>query len=157
MKLRVLHVYALIIFTCISCATAPYQPPTECIGKESFIIENINNNHFDWNTVKRLVTAANYVALYCGAYEPHQALLGIQLVRNTILVKDATFAEVFTSVPSFFHKAGEGNKIYAIIPILVMSLNRPIPISDCDRVLLLQLVDEQEVMINSFFWKGGTT
>jgi hypothetical protein len=145
-----LIVGTLVVLSLAACNTT-LQRPDYCVGKPSLIYDVAEKSHIDPAAVSQLLVFADFAALKRNVYLPDQARSAIATMRN-LLDTTPTYAAVVQLAGNWISYLNNyAGALVVVMPVFLTDLNQPLPISECDRKLLLAHLERQEAMLNLMF------
>jgi hypothetical protein len=146
---RLMLVLLCLVLTLTACSGQHYTPPEACIGPDgqvehSLILENIP----DPAGTSLLLQIANAEAIDRDLYSAADALTVIERIEG--YVQDTyTYADLLSQVVGELELANRsaGVMVFALSGYALDNFDTPLPVSDCDRALLLAHLAKQRAVV----------
>jgi hypothetical protein len=146
-SIMIMFVIGLLLGGC----STPIVRPDYCVDKPSLIYDTAEKLKVDPSTINQILVIGNMVALKKNAYGAQQVITTLNTLE-TLLSQKPTYAMVISVAYTYIDYVNR----YCGESVLVASaflpfLNKDIPISDCDRQLILYHIQKQKEMIRQMF------
>lgn len=151
--LSVLMVVVVLMCGCATVETINADRPTVCVGQNSLIYDTFGAVKISPKTAAGFFSMALYAALEARLIYPEEAKAGLATIEALLTQSLVSYYTAFTAVADLFGPLNTG-KVAGYIAFAVplfAQMQVKIPISDCDRYLLVQFCAEQRTMIAKYF------
>ena len=155
MKHRI-SILVLVAFTAVACQTVPSRPDY-CKEKPSLIYTVADQVHIDPRVLDSLLLYANLEALRHNCYLPQQVRYAVSSLR-ALLQGNPTYADVVELALTWTSYINQyAGSVVVALSTITPYLDRPVPLLDCDRQLILAHLNRQEAMLDTLFLERKVT
>jgi hypothetical protein len=143
-------ILTILIFSLIACQTVPSRPDY-CRDKPSLIYTVADQVHIDPRVLDSLLLYANLEALRHNCYLPQQVRYAVSSLR-ALLQGNPTYADVVQLALAWTSYINQyAGSVVVALSTITPYLDRPVPLLDCDRQLILTHLNRQEAMLDTLF------